>query len=150
MCIRDRFISKQKKRDPEVHASLSGKNVPKNFGKQIVIFAQSALCKPQVEKYFDNDKEKVANFQTYLDQIKDKITSIPTLRDQWIVPENTSNLLMKENKKLFRSLSYIFLEFYAIRWIYNSKVSQKQAHIQHLKTLKNAIQNPEEFTCLKQ
>ena len=81
--------------------------------------------------------------------MKSKLTNIPSLREEWTVDLDATDKDLIEFRKIFRGLSYIFIEFYAIKWIYNSMITQKKAHIQHIQTLKDAIKNPEDFVCLK-
>jgi len=52
-------------------------------------------------------------------------------------------------KKVFQEICIIFLKFFCVNWLYNSKISEKIAHLKYRFKLLRRVRNPQYFTYLK-
>jgi len=66
-----------------------------------------------------------------------------------LLPEKNENPMITKFKRLFQVISEIFIKYFSVNWIFDSKVQYKQAHLKFRFKILRRIQNPELFTYLQ-
>ena len=77
-----------------------------------------------------------------INSYKDRINTIAELRSLWIEEEN-------EFAKALRILSTIYLRKHSLNHIFNSRVENHSKHIKYRQKMIKVIENPKEFTYIK-
>lgn len=85
-----------------------------------------------------------SSFMAILRARKRRINSIADLRSFWLESEE------EDFPKIARILSNIFLRFYSLEYIFNSRISNYAGHVKYRGRLVEALQNPHNFTSIKQ
>lgn len=115
------------------------KNIPKNFGKAIIIFIEKneEVLLPITRKFGIEYKNLLDNLRN----MKKKINTIADLRNLW---GNT-----KEGKCV-RVLSNYFLRKHSLHYIYNSRIKTRVCHAKYKRRLQEALRNPYDFNHIKE
>ena len=71
---------------------------------------------------------------------KKSINTIRDIRDLW-----TKSKFAKE----FRIISNLFLRKYAFEYIFNSRITNYSSHIKYRHKLREAVESPDTFICIK-
>jgi len=121
------------------------KNVVKNFGRAICNFASSKLAIPYLEKFILKEGIQLDDFIQYVRKMKSKILGLSHFRSL-LLQEKNENPTITTFKRLFRAISEIFIKYFSVNWIFDSKVQYKQAHLRSRFKILRRIQNPELFT----
>jgi len=126
----------------------SSKNIVKNFGKAMCSFASSDLSLPYYEKINANLKVNIEDFQDYIHKKRDLIDSIDSLRTLLLIGQNDDEVMMGY-KKIFQEISITFIKYFSVNWIFQGKMSHKQAHLKARYKMLRRVQNPLYFTYFK-
>jgi len=126
----------------------STKNIVKNFGRAFATFALSDISAKYLESILKQKKLSMEDFRDFVAARKEGIDGISSLREMLLV-----HRLDKEKlalcKKTFQEISVIFIKFFSVNWIFDSKVGNKIAHVKSRFKMLRRIKNPEYFTYLK-
>ncbi|CAD8177053.1 unnamed protein product [Paramecium octaurelia] len=126
-----------------VQDQKDSKNIPKNYCKAIITFAQKnqQLCFQIL-----GDELKVARFTDFLSNQKKKLLNIRVFS---ALLQQCDDPFQEEFNRTFRIISQIFIKKYAINYIYNSKIVQHNWHIRYRQQIYKGIRNPKCFSHLK-
>ncbi len=127
----------------------SNKNIVKNYARAMVNFAVSTLALPYLDKIIQAEtKINLNDFRMFMQEQKEDITSIKNLRELLLVSK-TDDENVAIYKKVFQQTCVVFVKFFSVNWVYNSKVSDKVTHVRYRGKLLRRIRNPEYFTYLE-
>lgn len=117
------------------------KNIPKNFGKQLIKFVKKN--RRYIEEMLDGMGSDVCykEFNLELQTKKKKMNKIVHLQQLWL------------DKTIFgremRIISYDFLRKFAYKWIFNSRIENYRYHLKYRSILMKVIKKPDQFVFLK-
>lgn len=117
------------------------KNIPKNFGKQLIKFVKKN--RRYIEEMLDGMGSDVCyeEFNLELQRKKKKMNKIVHLQQLWL------------DKTIFgremRIISYDFLRKFAYKWIFNSRIENYRYHLKYRSILMKVIKKPDQFVFLK-
>jgi len=127
----------------------SNKNIIKNYARAMVNFALSSLSAPYLGKVLEKEKDlNLKEFRAFMQEQKEEINSIKNLRELLLIKEGESHKIASY-KRIFQAMCVIFVKFFAVNWIYNSKVCDKLTHLKYRYKILRRIRNPELFTYLE-
>jgi len=126
----------------------SAKNIVKNFARAMVNFAISRLALPYIESKLIEFKLDLKSFQKYLIERRENMDGISSLRSLLLIIEDDDEQTAAI-KTLFRYTSEIFVKFFSVNWIFNSKLGDKLVHVKSRFKILRRIRNPEYFTYFK-
>ena len=124
------------------------KHIVKNFGRAICNFASSDLARPYLERLVAKEGVKLDDFVQHVRKMKTKIVGLSHFR-ALLLQEKNENPTITTFKKLFKEISEIFIKYFSVNWIFDSKVQYKQAHLRFRFKILGRIKNPELFTYLQ-
>lgn len=127
------------------------KNIVKNYARAMINFALSELAGPYLEKIIEDQEEQLISlneFKTVLQDQKEKINSIVTLRALLLITEQ-DNVQTVAFKEVFRDICETFVKLFSVNWIFSSKLSDKMIHLKYRFKILRRIRNPELFTYLE-
>jgi len=126
----------------------SSKNIVKNFGKAMCSFASSELSMPYYQKINASLKVNIEDFQDYIHKKRDLIDSIDSLRTLLLIGQSDDDVMIGY-KKIFQEISIVFIKYFSVNWIFQGKMSHKQAHLKARYKMLRRVQNPLHFTYFK-
>jgi len=130
---------------PARKSANSAKNIVKNFGRAMVTFAISKVAVPYIEEKLKELNLSYQAFHRYLFQRKENMDGISSLRGLILV-ESHDDDETAAIKMVFQYTSEIFLKYFSVNWIYNSKLGDKLAHVKSRFKILRRIRKPEHFT----
>jgi len=128
--------------------STIGNNIMKNYARAMVNFALSPMALSYLNRLVQKGSMPINTFLEVLEGRKEKIHCIKSLRTMMLV-ENTDSKETADFKKIFQGICAVFLKFFCVNWIYNSKVSDKTKHLKYRHKILRRVQSPEHFTYLE-
>ena len=134
---------------PRDKSKPSSKNIVKNYGKAMCSFAASELSMPYLNQIYQREPFDIATFQTRMREKRDDIDSIESVRTLLLVRKDDDEVTTRF-KKVFQESSIIFIKYFSVNWIFQGKMSHKQAHLQSRFKMIRRIKNPEFFTYFKE
>jgi len=126
----------------------SAKNIVKNFARAMVNFAISRMAIPYIELKLVEFKLDLKAFQKYLIERRENMDGISSLRSLLLVTDDDDGQTASI-KLLFQYTSEIFVKFFSVNWIFNSKLGDKLVHVKSRFKILRRIRNPEYFTYFK-
>jgi hypothetical protein len=114
------------------------KNIPKNYGKAIIIFIEKN--RDILEKVFVKNGDSYDKLLLRLPNLKKKINTISDLRNLWEDQPESKSLRMVSNS---------FLRKHSLHYIYNSRIRTSLCHAKYKRRLQEAILNPKDFNHIK-
>jgi len=126
----------------------SAKNIVKNFARAMVIFAISKLAIPYISHKLKELNLDLKDFQHYLAQRKENMDGISSLRALLLV-ESFDEPEVAAIKEAFQFTAEIFIKYFSVNWIYNSKLGDKLVHVKARYKILRRIRKPEYFTYFK-
>jgi len=126
----------------------SNKNIIKNYARAMVNFALSSLSMPYLSKLLLREDVNLKDFKHFMQGQKEEINSIKNLRELLLIKDDES-VKISAYKSIFKDLCVTFVKFFAVNWIYNSKVCDKLTHLKYRYKILRRIRNPEFFTYLE-
>jgi len=130
-------------------ASRATKNIVKNYGRAICAFALSKMALPYLKKILEKEGVSLRQFTNYVKQIKGTIDGLFHFRNIILI-NSTDSPTLAGNKRVFVGISEVFVKFFSVNWIYNSRVFHKEAHLKFRFRVLRRIKHPELFTYLKE
>jgi len=124
------------------------KNIVKNYGRAISSFALSNLALPYLDVILEREGLSIHRFTQYIRQIKGSIDGLSHFRSTILVGRSDGHQLAA-NKRAFMALSEVFIKYFSVNWIYNSRVLHKEAHLKFRFKMLRRIHRPDLFTYLK-
>lgn len=115
------------------------KNIPKNFGKAIIIFIEKN--QPSLEATCHQYGISFLDLLERLRSVKKKINTIADLRNLW--GDN-------EEGRCIRVISNYFLRKHSLHYIYNSRIKTRVCHSKYKRRLQEALLNPFDFNHIKE
>jgi len=128
--------------------STIGNNIMKNYARAMVNFALSPMALSYLNRLIQKGSMPLNTFLEVLDGRKEKIHCIKSLRTMMLI-ENNDSQETADFKKIFQGICAVFLKFFCVNWIYNSKVSDKTKHLKYRHKILRRVQSPEHFTYLE-
>lgn len=131
-----------------LHTVRNTKNIVKNYAQAIFKFALSSFSLDYLTRFSRQEGVRIDHFRNYVKSFKGKIEGIYDFRLALLITEADS----KEKasfKRILAQIGAIFIKFYSVNWIFNSKVVHKKAHLMYRFKILRRITNPELFTYLK-
>lgn len=107
------------------------KNIPKNFGKAIIIFVEKN--KKMLRPIFERENIEFRQVFEELQKMKKNINTIADLRYFWTECEYSKSM---------RIVSNLFLRKYSYSYIFNSRIKSRLCHVKYKKRLEEAIKEP--------
>jgi len=129
-------------------ASRATKNIVKNYGKAICSFAVSHTALPYLTEILGRDHLPLNQFVRYINEIKDSIDGLHHFRSILLISEK-DDVELVARKRAFIAIAEVFIKYFSVNWIYNSRVQHKDAHLRFRFKMLRRIQCPELFTYLK-
>ncbi len=127
----------------------SSKTIVKNFGKAMCSFGASELAIPYLTQIVGaDDVNKIKPFQIYIGKKKSSIDSIESLRGLLLNKKGDDREIIFY-KTIFREISIVFIKYFSVNWIFQGKMSHKQAHLRARFKMLRRVQSPEHFTYFK-
>lgn len=139
-----RKAGKKKPRKPS-----STKNLMINYGKAICTFAVSQLAIPYLEPLLKQENVTLQDFVDFINNSKKTIGGIKSFKTLILNDENDDDNV-KAYKRVFRSISIVFIKYFSVNWIMHGKVTHKITYLKYRFKMQRRIENPENFTYVKQ
>lgn len=133
---------------PSSKGPATCKNVMKNYSRAFVNFAISDLATPYLTEFLQEEAFNIDAFRKILNEQKEKINCIKNLRELLLVNEDDTSEILAF-KAAFKSICEVFIKYFSVNWIYNSKVGDKRAHLSYRFKILRRVQQPEYFTYLE-
>jgi len=125
-----------------------GNNIMKNYARAMVNFALSPMALSYLNRLIQSVPMTLNTFIEVLDGRKEKIHCIKSLREMLLIESHDSKQTAAF-KKVFQGICEVFLKFFCVNWIYNSKVSDKTKHLKYRSKILRRVQSPQYFTYLE-
>jgi len=122
-------------------------NIMKNYCRGIINFALSRIAIKYLMPLLLEQKSDLETFRKFIHSRKNKINCIKQLRKALLAIQE-DNVEITAMKNIFKEITIIFLKFFAPNWIYNSKISDKYAHLSYRFKILRRVKNPQHFTYL--
>jgi len=136
-------VYKLKKRKP-----ARGNNIMKNYSRAMVSFALSKLALPYLAPELEKRGLTLAIFQKNLRNKREKVHCIRSLREL-LLPKAEDSENRKSFKEIFGIICEVFLKFFSVNWIFNSKLNDKMKYLKYRGKILRRVQDPEHFTYLE-
>jgi len=126
------------------------RNIIKNYSRALTTFALSSMALSYLETIIQREGS-ILTLKDFLDFVKEnkkRVNCIKNLREMLLVsPYDDKKIACM--KKVFKKICEIFLKFFSVNWIYNSKISDKMMHMKYRFKMLRRVRNPEFFTYLE-
>lgn len=140
----EKKVQKKRTREPS-----STKNLVINYGKAIASFAVSQLAVQYLEPLLKAEGVTLQEFIDFISQSKRTIGGIKSFRYLILTtPADTGKVVAF--KKIFREIGAVFIKYFSVNWIMHGKVTHKITYLQYRFKMLRRIQDPENFTYVKQ
>ena len=126
----------------------SCQNVVKNYGRAFTNFALSSLSSSYLVPMLIKEGLSLEDFSSYIIKIKSNTNCIKNLRNA-LLAKSEDDVKIIAAKRVFQSLCEVFLKFFCVNWLFNSKIDNKIAHLNCRFKILRRIRNPEHFTYLE-
>ena len=142
-------LNKDPKTDNNIQKLLSSKNIMKNYTRALTNFALSDIARPYVCLSTQEHGVHKTYFDWFVGKDKHEMNCIQNLRNKLLVSDNDTDGA-KKCKRVFQSVCEIFLKNFSVNWIFNSKVSDKLAHLKYRFKILRRVRDPQHFTYLRE
>jgi len=123
-------------------------NVIKNYCRGIIAFALSEIVLKYLMPLLQKRHIELETFKAFIQANKSKINCIKQLRGMLLVTQDDGKEVTAL-KKIFKEITIIFLKYFSPNWIYNSKITDKYAHLKYRFKILRRVKNPIYFTYLQ-
>jgi len=123
-------------------------NIIKNYGRAMANFALSSIAAPYLQTILPNSGSTPTAFQRFIKRKKKSVNCIKKLRDLLPTEANREAPNYAE-KKAFQALCIVFLKFFSVNWLFNSKIDNKPTHLAYRFKIMRRVKDPNRFTYLK-
>jgi len=124
------------------------KNIVKNYGRAISAFALSSLALPYLDRILEKEGLTIKQFTQYIKSIRGSIDGLNHFRSTILIEENDLPEVAAKKQALI-AISKVFIKYFSVNWIFNSRVFHKEAHLKFRFKMLRRIQNPKFFTYLR-
>ena len=124
-------------------------NIVKNYSRAFINFALSPLSLPYLNSILSEEGLSLEAFHSYVSNRRGKINCIKNLRAALLIKTNDSDKTAA-SKKVFRRISEVFLKFFCVNWLFDSKIENKVIHLNYRFKILRRIRKPEYFTYLEE
>jgi len=141
--IQENCVQKSKPKRP------MGNNVVKNYANAMIRFALSKVAEPYLSS---SPLMRVMSLQAFRQMLAPrtrKTNCIQRLRELLLIDKSKDSKEIKAFKGLFQEACRIFLKYFWVNWIYNSRLEDKSKYLKYRGKLLRRVENPEEFTYLE-
>jgi len=125
-----------------------GNNVMKNYAGAMIHFARSSIAEPYLAKTSAIQEMSIYTFREILRMKRKNTNCIKRFRKLLLIEDKDSQQA-RLFKCLFQEACKVFLKFFSVNWIYNSRLSEKSKYLKYRLKLLRRVQNPENFTYLE-
>jgi len=124
------------------------KNVVRNYGKAIANFACLEIALPYLKTKLEQEGLDYTDFVSYAMEAKRNIENIDSFRNALLIKKEDSATCIS-CKKVFQFIGEVFIKYFSVNWIYNTKILHKLAYVKYRFRILRRLRNPELFTYLK-
>ena len=135
-----RFDQKRKKTPCE--------NIIKNYSRAMTNFAISPLALPYLDTILPKASSNLTTFLNFVKKKKRSVNCIKKLREM-LPHQGNRNAPNLAEKKAFQALCVIFLKYFSVNWLFNSKIDNKETHLACRFKILRRVNDPDHFTYLK-
>ncbi len=126
----------------------SSENIIKNYGRAMTNFALSSLALPYLKTILPKSGSNLSAFLSFIKKKKKSANCIKKIREMLPSRVNQDGPNIAE-KMVFQELCVIFLKFFSVNWLFNSKIDNKGAHLGYRFKILRRVRDPDHFTYLK-
>lgn len=123
-------------------------NIMKNYCRGMIYFALSDMAIKYLLPLLQKHQIKLETFKAFIKVKKSKINCIKQLRGMLLVTQDDRKEVAAL-KKIFKEITIIFLKYFSPNWIYNSKITDKYAHLKYRFKILRRVKNQIYFTYLQ-
>ena len=121
----------------------------KNYCRGIANFAVSQMAVSYLKPLLQKHHIELDAFRKFIRAKKSKINCIKQLREMLLISE-TEKREVAAMKTVFKEITIIFLKYFIPNWVYNSKITDKFAHLKYRFKILRRVKNPIYFTYLQE
>jgi len=125
-----------------------GNNVMKNYAAAMITFALSKFSDPYLKRLPVIRRLPLTIFRKMLTTKRQSVHCIKSFRELLFIEDEDSDEIIVF-KALFKEACKIFLKYFSVNWIYNSKLNDKLKYLKYRGKLLRRVQNPAKFTYLE-
>ena len=133
---------------PQRKRKSIGNNIMKNYCRALVNFGLSSLARPYLLNEAESFGISYAKFIQILNSKRKNINCIKGLRGL-LLQERRDSRNTKAFKTMFQRSCEVFLKYFCVNWIFNSKVDNRIKHLNYRYKILRRVRNPEHFTYLE-
>jgi len=133
---------------PVIKKHTTGDNIMKNYGRAMTNFALSTMAKPYLRLITEKLGISIESFINYIKARKKSANCIKQLRAMLPLGIGEGEVDW-ELKTAFQKICIIFLKFFVVNWLYDSKICEKVDHLNYRFKILRRVQTPQYFTYLK-
>lgn len=126
----------------------SPQNIIKNYARAFTNFALSPMSLNYSKIALIEHGITLKEFQSFMYQHRTKINCIKGLREVLLTKLSDSKKMLG-SKKVFGYLCGMFLKYFAVNWLYSSKIEDKLIHLSYRFKILRRVRSPEHFTYLE-
>lgn len=128
---------------------LSTDNIIKNYGRGMTRFALSPIANPYLKKITQKYGVQMKSFLKFVRRKKQSANCIRKIREM-LPTQSDSERPDYKNRLVFQEITIIFLKFFCVNWLFNSKIDEKIIHLNYRFKMLRRVRDPENFTYLKE
>jgi len=146
----DFFLSPTNSSPKRIRSKKEGtcQNIIKNYSRAFTNFALSSAAQPYLKPTLLEQGLTLEEFNLYINRNKSKINCIKNLRNALFIKSNDSEK-MRANKRTFQKICEVFLKYFSVNWVFNSRVDNKKTHLEYRFKILRRVRQPEYFTYLE-
>jgi len=128
----------------------STKNIIKNYGRAICNFVALPVARDYLDNIIKKQNEDVSieEFIEFAQENKGKVDSMEGFKSILII-KRADSPKMCSFKRIFKSIGEIFIKYFSVNWVFESRVTYKQAHLGFRFKMLRRLRKPELFNNLK-
>ena len=127
--------------------TTAGNNIMKNYCRAMINFGLSELVRPYLISETGNGLS-FERFKQILNLKKKSVNCIKGLRNL-LLEERRSSKETREWKAMFQKSCEIFLKYFCVNWVFQSKIDNKMKHLRYRGKILRKVQNPAYFQFLE-
>ena len=145
--VKDQVLPNPSDQVPHKKRSAVGNNIVKNYSRAMVNFGLSDMARPFMEDKPENGLS-YERFRQILNCKKRNVNCIRGLRCLLLEDKRDSEE-MRQWKAMFQRCCEVFLKYFCVNWIWNSKIGDRLRHLRYRGKILRRVRNPEQFTNLE-
>jgi len=136
---------KQKALDKKNQPKKYVKNVDLTYIKAIITFANSHMALPYIKACLQQENLKFTDLISFITTTKDCITNGVQAFWSLFLDEVRDDPKTEACKRIFKSLSQVFIDNFSVDWINQSKLVHKEAYLKYRQKMLKKLQSPEHY-----